>query len=689
MSLTWKDVKVSNKLYFGFGLVILLAALTGYVGWNGLSTVSQKSANAGDSMRLMQYAQQMQSAGSEFARTGDTKFVDAAYKELDEAEPLLEAMKNRFQDPADIKVAEQAQNIAGKYRDGWKKWEEMSKQMSDASNLVAQDVEKASTAIDALLQSQRNQLKSELRSGAGAAQLTERTGKLTDAEDLNAKFLKIRLSYRIFLTTGDLAEANNVSLLSKEIRSVGESTRAKMKLQQDIDEVTGVINATQGFADAFTTLTEKSKAAEQTRLALEEEANNFMSAMTTLESGQAKKQADAQSSADTMAISFVLGAVFVGVLVAFFIARGISRPVSDMARIADAISLGDIEHSISLESKDEIGLLANAFRKLIEYMNNLASAAQHIAQNNLTVTVSPKSERDVLGNAFKTMVQNLTTMVRQLSDNASQLVSAATEISSSSEQMSKGAQDQSGQVGQVSSAIEEMTATIVESSRNAGEATEGAKSASQNATTGGQIVNDTIHGMQRIAEVVRTSADSIGKLAKSADQIGEIISVIDDIADQTNLLALNAAIEAARAGEQGRGFAVVADEVRKLAERTGKATGEITEMIKGIQNETSEAVRSMESGITEVDSGRQLADKAGSSLSEIVNMSQRVMDMIQQIATATEEQSTAAEQISKNIEHIASVTKETATGAEQSAAAAEQLNRQAENMKQMVQKFRI
>jgi len=203
------------------------------------------------------------------------------------------------------------------------------------------------------------------------------------------------------------------------------------------------------------------------------------------------------------------------------------------------------------------------------------------------------------------------------------------------------------------------------------------------------VVNETIHGMQTIAQVVRESADSIGKLAKSADQIGNIIGVINDVADQTNLLALNAAIEAARAGEHGRGFAVVADEVRKLAERTGKATGEITDMIKGIQNETNEAVQSMESGIQEVDKGRELADQAGNSLNEIVTMTQRVMDMIQQIATASEEQSTAAEQISKNIENISSVTKETATGAEQSAAAAEELNRQAEGLQQMVARFKV
>jgi len=188
---------------------------------------------------------------------------------------------------------------------------------------------------------------------------------------------------------------------------------------------------------------------------------------------------------------------------------------------------------------------------------------------------------------------------------------------------------------------------------------------------------------------VNESANNIQKLADSAAQIGEIINVIDDIADQTNLLALNAAIEAARAGEQGRGFAVVADEVRKLAERTGKATNEITAMIKTVQTNTDDAVTSMESGLSEVDKGRELTDQAGNSLTEIVNMSDRVMDMIRQISTASEQQAATAEEITKNVESMLAVTHETAKGTEQSAAAAEQLNRQAEGLKNMVSEFVI
>jgi len=195
--------------------------------------------------------------------------------------------------------------------------------------------------------------------------------------------------------------------------------------------------------------------------------------------------------------------------------------------------------------------------------------------------------------------------------------------------------------------------------------------------------------MQRVNRVVRQSAESIAKLAVSADAIGQIIGVIDDIADQTNLLALNAAIEAARAGEQGRGFAVVADEVRKLAERTGKATGEITDMIKGIQLQTDDAVNTMESGIQEVDKSRDLADEAGGSLQEIIVMSERVTEMMTAMASAASEQSATADEISRNVQQISGITQESASVAEQSARTAEMLNEQAETLRGIIGQFRV
>jgi methyl-accepting chemotaxis protein len=399
--------------------------------------------------------------------------------------------------------------------------------------------------------------------------------------------------------------------------------------------------------------------------------------------------ADKIASGTIMLLSIAGATLLILIVLGMLIIQQIVGPVRSLSKTATDVAMGDVNVSIDVESSDEIGTLAESFRRLIDYMKLLAGAAERIAANDLTVQVTPKGDKDVLGNAFKTMTTNLTAMIRQVTDNSTLLVSAATEIASSSEQMARGSQEQTGQTAQVSSAVEEMTATIVESSRNAGEAANQAKEAANAARAGNQVVSQTIEGMNRIAQVVQQSANTVQELAKSSDKIGEIISVIDDIADQTNLLALNAAIEAARAGEQGRGFAVVADEVRKLAERTTKATKEITDMIKGIQNDTKGAVASMEQGINEVQHGRELADKAGESLTAIATYSQKVMDMIQQIATAAEEQSAASEEIARSVEGIAKVTKENATGVEQSAAAAEQLNRQAEGLQKMVSRFKV
>ncbi|UCC43507.1 MAG: HAMP domain-containing protein [Candidatus Zixiibacteriota bacterium] len=373
----------------------------------------------------------------------------------------------------------------------------------------------------------------------------------------------------------------------------------------------------------------------------------------------------------------------------FVFARRFAKPIESVANVLQDIAVGSIQHEVEVSSSDEIGQLQTASRKLIDRIREIADAAERIAANDLTVTVEPRSDQDVLGRSFGVMVANLSHLVGRIGDNATHLVNAANDIASSSEQMSRGSREQADQINQVSTAIEQMAATIVESARNAEEVTEVSKRASDTATSGGEIVAFTITGMKAIADSVSKSADSIGKLVLSANQIGEIIGVIDDIADQTNLLALNAAIEAARAGEQGRGFSVVADEVRKLAERTGRATAEIAGMIKGIQTETAEAVGVMENGITEVDKGRELVDRAGNSLTDIVNMSQHVMQMIQQMATATGEQSSAAEQISQNVQQISSVTTETAKGAEQSANAAESLYRQVEELQKLVTRFRI
>ena len=317
------------------------------------------------------------------------------------------------------------------------------------------------------------------------------------------------------------------------------------------------------------------------------------------------------------------------------------------------------------------------------------SAAMNSADLNLQFHSTSRDEIGDLTNAFDQFVASIRETLIHVAEATNALAGASTQISSSTEEMAAGAHEQSSQTGEVASAVEEMTKTIIENARNATSAADTARHARHAAEQGGTVVKETVDGMRAIAEVVRTSASTVQELGTSSDQIGEIIGVINDIADQTNLLALNAAIEAARAGEQGRGFAVVADEVRKLAERTTKATKEIAAMIKKIQADTGGAVAAMERGTRQVDDGIQLADRAGKALEEIVSVSQKVTDMVTQIAAASEEQSTTSEMISKNVEAISTVTGETASGTQQIARTAEDLNRLTMQLQDLVSRFNL
>jgi methyl-accepting chemotaxis protein len=242
---------------------------------------------------------------------------------------------------------------------------------------------------------------------------------------------------------------------------------------------------------------------------------------------------------------------------------------------------------------------------------------------------------------------------------------------------------------QVATAMQQMSSTVTSVSDSCNKAAEAARQAAETARLGGSIVEGTLIKMRVIADSVGATAKKMEELGKSSEQIGRIIGVIDDIADQTNLLALNAAIEAARAGEQGRGFAVVADEVRKLAERTTTATKEIAQMIKTIQGETKAAVDAMESGTRQVEEGVTSTAQAGDSLRSIIQMSEQVGGMITEIATAANQQSSTTEQVNMNIEQIAKLVKESAVGAQQSATACQDLSSLALDLQTMVGRFKL
>jgi methyl-accepting chemotaxis protein len=339
-----------------------------------------------------------------------------------------------------------------------------------------------------------------------------------------------------------------------------------------------------------------------------------------------------------------------GISIAVILSRSVTEPIGRLNKLHYLLSNGDLTMNLKINRKDELGKDMTVIQSLIERW------------------------REIIGN-----VQSA----------AANISSAGNQLSASAEQMSHGTDAQMVRTSQVAASSEEMSQTIMEIARNTGKIAESASKTVKVAKSGQEIVVNSVEEVKKIAVTVDETSAFVKTLGNRSSQIGEIVNVINEIADQTNLLALNAAIEAARAGEAGRGFAVVADEVRKLAERTANATSEIGPMIGAIQEGVKSAINAMEIATKKVEIGVELSTQGGNSLNDIVECVNELQLMVEQIASSTEQMSATSEEINKDIEQIATVSKETSASSEQTAQAAGELAKLSIVLEQAVSGFKL
>ena len=430
------------------------------------------------------------------------------------------------------------------------------------------------------------------------------------------------------------------------------------------------------------------------------------------------------------ALFLAIAMVVFGAVAALVLAQRIAKPIQALSMAAERVGEGDLNQNVSIQSNDEVGKLARVFNSMVEnirqlvanvdqsrteaeelarkaqsFANSSSEQQQYLAENvqtilhsverlaagDLTQSIHSDKQDDIrrLFDGYNDAVENIRQMVAQVVEAVQETAESSGDIYFTTEQTMNDIREQSEQTRNVAAAMEEMTIVIGENTRQASLAAHQASQASDDARRSGSVIQGMIRNVGEVSNVVQESAKRIEALGQSSEQIGEIVSVIEEIADQTNLLALNAAIEAARAGEQGRGFAVVADEVRKLAERTQKATKEIGTMIRSIQTNTSEVVSTMNKGTKLVQESGSLAGQTSDALNEIIAKTTDVSDIVSQLASASEQQAATSNDVARSIESISTSAERSANAAAMIAQTSANLSYLTQNLQTLVGKFII
>ncbi|GFM67344.1 methyl-accepting chemotaxis protein [Pseudomonas cichorii] len=640
MNSSFANISVNMKLALGFGLVLIFTALLALVGWNSLDRLIDRTDRIGDITELGNKLTVMRVARLQYMLAdGDETAAQNVQTQLDAFKSARQSILKNFTNPANAQLLERLGDQLNSY-------EKVLNQMRTAyRNSVTVRAEMGVNATRA------NELLSAIN---------ESVMKLDSYDPARSDLLQLIASARM-----------DVQLARYEVRGYTGNPSDKTEQAafqqidatiQGVDKLKAAFNATQsdkvtqletalraykasvqGFKDADSSINVTRK--EMTVL-----GDAIFKVGTELTALQ-KTLADQDTSlARNLQLVGTLIALLLGVFAAIIITRQITRPLQETLEVVNRIASGDLTHTVVVTRRDELGVLQQGIQR---------------------------------------MGATLRELITGIRDGVTQIASAAEELSAVTEQTSAGVNNQKVETDQVATAMHEMSATVHEVARNAEQASVAASTADKEAREGDKVVGEAIQQIEKLANEVLRSSDAMTVLEQESDKIGKVMDVIKAVAEQTNLLALNAAIEAARAGEAGRGFAVVADEVRGLAQRTQQSTEEIESLVAGLQNGTRQVSDIMLGSRSLTDSSVALTRKAGTSLESITRTVSNIQAMNQQIAAAAEQQSSVADEISRSILNVRDVSEQTAEASEETAASSVELARLGNQLQMMVSHFRV
>ncbi|MBI6897769.1 methyl-accepting chemotaxis protein [Pseudomonas putida] len=628
------NVSVNRKLGIGFGLVLLLTLGITFTGWLGIDSVTSRGDKLGNISVIHQYTQDLRLARLGYERNRDDAAVAELEKALANLERQVQFMLGQIELPADRQRLDKQQDAVRQYQQAFAELKQAGQRREASRATLGDSADKAAELIGKVQQ--------RLLQGGDIQQYQE-------VVQVAALLQQARFQVRGYTYSGK-AEFQQTALGAiDQAMTVLKALPGKLPAEfaASLDDAAGALAA---YRDAVNQFGNAQAASEQALTRMSAQGQLLLTASQEMTVSQTTVRDQGTQQAKTLLAGATALALVLGVLAAFAITRQIIVPLRQTLAAAERVAGGDLRQDLKADRRDELGQLQASMQR---------------------------------------MTQGLRELIGGIGDGVTQIASAAEELSAVTEQTSAGVNNQKVETDQVATAMNEMAATVQEVARNAEQASEAALMADQQAREGDKVVGEAISQIERLAGEVVNSSEAMSQLKAESDKIGSVLDVIKSVAQQTNLLALNAAIEAARAGEAGRGFAVVADEVRSLAQRTQQSTEEIEELIASLQNGTERVASVMDSSRALTDSSVELTRRAGDSLGTITRTVSSIQSMNQQIATAAEQQSAVAEEINRSVMNVRDISDQTSAASEETASSSVELARLGTHLQGLVGRFRL
>ena len=628
------NVSVNRKLSIGLCLVLVLTLLITFTGWTGLGDVINRGDKLGFISSLNGLTKDLRLARLDFDMRRGEQGTDAVTGLLTQLDTGLKTAQTLIEQPDDKALVEQQLEALNQYKKAFATMVQAGLKREGARSKLGDTADNAVAKI--------NEIEAALLQGDSVTQFNS-------VVELSKLIQQSRFQVRGYTYSGKTeAEQPALDAIDNALKKITDlQGKLPEQYQANLQEAGVSLQAYRAAVSQYRDSQVASAAALKIMTAQGDILLGHSEKLTT--SQTAVRDADAAQAKQLLLLATVLALIF-GIVAAWAITRQIVIPLNQTLNVAERVASGDLSHNLNSTRQDELGQLQRA---------------------------------------MQSMTLGLRTLIGGISEGVTQIASAAEQLSAVTEQTSAGVNSQKIETDQVATAMNEMAATVQEVARNAEEASEAAVAADQQAREGDKVVGEAIAQIERLATEVGNSTEAMGHLKRESDKIGSVLDVIKSVAQQTNLLALNAAIEAARAGEAGRGFAVVADEVRSLAQRTQKSTEEIEELIVGLQSGTQQVAAIMDNSRGLTDSSVELTRRAGNALGNITRTVSTIQAMNSQIATAAEQQSAVAEEINRSVLNVRDVSEQTSSASEETAASSAELARLGIYLQTLVGRFKV